>query len=99
MATRDRNHGTGSGRRHKPAAERSRYELATQDGQRILEVIDAITEHSGAIRIGRTRDGGALAIGVYGDGDAPYTDYLRPGESLAGYLEELLDDAFRDITK
>jgi hypothetical protein len=43
----------------------------------------------GAIRIGVTRDQGAWAIGVYGDGPQPYTEYVKPTESLTEYLTDL----------
>lgn len=87
-AMEERNRG---GRAFKRKTGADKYDLISEDGQKIIEVLDEITEMGGAIRIGRTRDGGALAIGVYGDGGEPYTDYLRPGESTLGYLRELRD--------
>jgi len=94
MPVKDRNHGDSGERKHKLPGVRTTYDLSSQDGQKILEVIDAITSNGGAIRIGRARDGGALALGVYGDGQSPYTDYLRPGEGLLEYLNELRAAAF-----
>lgn len=59
------------------------------DARRVLAAVGAICKAGGAVRFGYTRDGGAYAVGVYGDGDKPYTDYLRPGESLEDYLDDL----------
>jgi len=42
----------------------------------------------GAIRFGYTRDGGAYAVGILGDGE-PYTTYFRPSEDLDAALEAL----------
>jgi len=61
------------------------------DGARLLRAIEVITANGGAIRLGKTRDGGAFAIGVYGDGNEPYTDYLRPTDDIVEYLETLVD--------
>ena len=61
------------------------------DGARLLRAIEVITANGGAIRLGKTRDGGAFAIGVYGDGNEPYTDYLRPTDDIIEYLETLVD--------
>ena len=78
--------------------QRSRgpYDYAVQDGTRVLELVELLTQMGIAIRLGKSRDMGAAAIGVYGDGDAPYTDFLTPGESLVEYLDDLrgglLDD-------
>lgn len=49
----------------------------------------------GALRFGYSRDGGAYAIGVYGDG-VPYTDFVSSGENIDPYLEEYID-LFTDI--
>jgi hypothetical protein len=44
-----------------------------------------------ALRFGYTRDGGAFSIGVY-TAQEPFTDYIRPGEDIDAYLQELLED-------
>lgn len=60
------------------------------DGRWLAEAIAAVAARGGALRFGYTRDGGAYAVGVYGDGDKPYTDYIKPGESVEAYLEQLV---------
>lgn len=70
---------------------------STQDGQKLLELIAQIGELGGAIRLGYTRDGGAYAVGIYGDGE-PYTEYMRPGENIEDLLRDVRD-AIRDAGK
>lgn len=44
----------------------------------------------GALRFGYSRDGGAYAVGIYGDGE-PYTEFLRPGDDVELFLEEVIE--------
>lgn len=64
-------------------------EWGGQDPIDILTTIAIITRAGGAIRFGYTADGGAYAIGVYGDGEKPYTEYVRPSEDLKAVLSDL----------
>lgn len=48
-----------------------------------------MAEAGGAIRFGKTRDGGAIAIGLY-DGDEKRTEYLAPEDDLDVFLMDLL---------
>lgn len=57
----------------------------TIDPTLLMRAIDAASAQGGALRFGYTRDGGAYAIGIYGDGD-PYTVYCRPSEDLGALL-------------
>jgi len=43
----------------------------------------------GAIRFGYSRDGGAYAVGIYGDGE-PYTEFVRPDEDIDVFLEDVI---------
>lgn len=61
------------------------------DAEAIKAAIGSLTASGGAIRFGYTRDGGAYAVGILGDGE-PYTDYLRPSDDVEGYLQELAED-------
>lgn len=79
-------------RRHGDPADWS-----SQDGQKIIELVAAIASCGGALRFGYTRDGGAYAIGIYGDGE-PYTEYLRPGEDIEALLRDI-ESALRESTK
>lgn len=54
---------------------------------------DAIAKASitgGAIRFGYSRDGGAFAVGIYGDGE-PYTVFVKPSEDVDITLRDIID--------
>lgn len=51
----------------------------------------------GALRFGYSRDGGAYAVGIYGDGE-PYTEFVRPGEDMDSFLEEVCE-LFANMTR
>ena len=75
-------------------ARRSRGKPASwsdEDAVKVLEAIDGVCKRGGAVRLGYTRDGGAFAIGVYGDGE-PYTEYLRAGDDIVGLLHDIAED-------
>src|SRR5512144_689441 len=55
----------------------------------LAETVAIVAASGGALRLVYTRDGGAYAIGFYGDGDTPYTEYVRPSEDVDSYLEAL----------
>lgn len=54
------------------------------------DVIQTVALAGGALRFGFTRDGGAYAVGVYGDGE-PYTVYCSPHESIDDVLRSIRD--------
>jgi hypothetical protein len=56
----------------------------------VVGAVAAVGRAGGALRFGYTSDGGAYAIGVYGDGQ-PYTDYVRPNEDIDAYLSALIE--------
>lgn len=58
------------------------------DWTRAAALTMAIADEGGALRIGRTRDGGAWAFGVY-MGDDYATEYVRPSEDFAQALSEI----------
>lgn len=65
--------------------------------QAVTQFMFELTEAGYAVRFGKSRDGGALAIGIYGDGD-PYTEYVRPSDNALALLDEIaLDLLGRDI--
>jgi len=51
----------------------------------------------GALRFGYSRDGGAYAIGIYGDGD-PYTEFIAPSEDAGAVLLDIIElfESIRD---
>lgn len=55
------------------------YESATADI--IKRAITTAATVGGALRFGYTSDGGAYAIGIYGDGK-PYTEYVSPHQDI-----------------
>lgn len=61
------------------------------DSARIVATIAAITRHGYAIRFGYTRDKGAFAVGIIGDGE-PFTEFIRPTEDIELYLDGLISD-------
>lgn len=61
------------------------------DGTLLTKAVAAVARMGGALRLGYTRDGGAYAIGVYGDGD-PFTEYVKPDDDMDSYLKELIED-------
>lgn len=66
-----------------------RADWGTVDMAQIQETIAQVASAGGAIRFGYTADGGAYAVGVYGDGPKPYTEYVRPGEDIERFLADL----------
>ena len=78
----------GSRRRASTQVTSGGASWAQVDGETLKYVCCAISQRGGAIRLGYTRDGGAYAIGIYGDGE-PYTDYVRPGEDINAALLEI----------
>jgi len=67
---------------------------ATANAGKVLDAIGAVAITGCAIRFGYTRDMGAFAVGIVGDGE-PYTEYVRPTEDIDLYLDGLISD-FRD---
>jgi len=57
------------------------------DGAILKRAISAASTVGGALRFGYSRDGGAFAVGVYGDGE-PYTDFYSPTEDINEFLED-----------
>lgn len=61
------------------------------DAAKLQAVISAVSQHGFAVRFGYTKDGGAFAVGIIGDGE-PFTEFVRPTEDIDVYLEGLLQD-------
>lgn len=51
----------------------------------------SLAEAGFAVRIGKSRDGGSYAIGIYGDGD-PYTEYARPSDDILEWMDDIAVD-------
>lgn len=78
-------------RRRKARGKQEKADWLTVPGELLQAAIATVANHGGALRFGYTRDGGAYAIGVLGDGE-PYTEYLRPSDDIQGYFEEMIAD-------
>ena len=63
---------------------------ASVEAKAISAAIQAVAYQGGALRFGYTSDGGAYALGIYGDGE-PKTEYFRPDEDVTGYLYALTE--------
>lgn len=75
-------------RREARTAAAQRVQVTDIPMEAFMWAMQRILAAGGALRVGVTRDGGAWAFGVYGLGE-PYTEYVRPGESLTDYFEGL----------
>lgn len=60
----------------------------TVNWQALIALIIAFGDEGGAVRVGKTRDGGAWALGVYLDDDYA-TEYIRPNEDFDEALHEI----------
>ena len=56
----------------------------------LVRCIERASFVGGAVRFGYSRDGGAYAIGIYGDGD-PYTVYSPANDDLKDWLTDIGD--------
>lgn len=84
----DANHGrTRPARKHSSGSA----DWAGVDASKFMKLVEQLTNWGCAVRLGKTRDGGAYAIGVYGVDKVPYTEFLPPGEDPVALLEELVD--------
>lgn len=76
-------------RRNRGEIDAADWKEAAPDS--IARAVINITQHGYAVRFGYTKDGGAFAIGVLGDGD-PFTEFVRPSEDIDLYLNSLSAD-------
>lgn len=63
---------------------------ASVDATLVVQAIAASSARGGALRFGYTRDGGAYALGVLGDGE-PYTLYAGSNDDITSTLQEVVD--------
>lgn len=76
--------------RGKRAAMTGDYQI-TFEGWLVINALNAaLLTKAGALRIGLTRDGGALALGVY-VGEDYATEYVRSSENLAEACGEIAE--------
>ena len=90
MAKRDSNFnpiGKSRGVRKQPGDP---ADWASVDEKSLRNAIAQAASTGGALRFGYSRDGGAYAVGIYGDG-APYTEFLKPSDDIELFLEEVIE--------
>jgi len=93
-AARESNKSEQRGIRNRNRGDGFNADWATANAGKVLDAIGAVAITGCAIRFGYTRDLGAFAVGIVGDGE-PYTEYVRPTEDIDLYLDGLISD-FRD---
>jgi hypothetical protein len=77
--------------RRKARGNQTKADWTSVPADLLQQSIATIASAGGAIRFGYTRDGGAYAVGILGDGD-PYTEYLRPADNIVEYFETLCQE-------
>lgn len=70
--------------------EREQFDTSTIVTQEFRDALEIALQEGGAIRLGLTRDGGALAVGIYGLGSEPSTEYIRPTDDIGQFWRDLL---------
>lgn len=93
QADRDRAEERRRRRENRGATEGADW--ADADVAKLSTAVCAVTQHGYAIRFGYTRDGGAFAIGILGDGE-PFTKFIRPTEGIDEFLDTLIRDYARE---
>lgn len=81
-------HGAGKDGQRRIRGTRFTADWATVDSEKIKAAIAAASSNGGALRFGYTRDGGAYALGILGDGD-PYTIYCGSSDDIHKTLDEI----------
>lgn len=80
-------------RHSNQSSTKSPADWETVDHELLAKAIAAVAGMGGAIRLGYTRDGGAYAVGIYGDGE-PFTEYVPPSDDMDEYLRGVINDYF-----
>jgi len=78
---------TARGRRAK---ETGGYPNEQIDWVAIVALSEALFNIGGAVRVGKTRDGGSIALGIY-VGEDYATEYIRPSEDFYTAIEEIVE--------
>lgn len=77
-------------RREKKRREVGTLDVAGLPWLTLAALVAEMAETGGAVRIGLTRDKGALALGMY-HGDDYVTEYVRPHEDIEAALHSIAD--------
>lgn len=79
----------GKSRRRRTIADEADW--SSVDAGLLRRVIDAVAQTGGAARFGYSRDGGAYAVGIYGDGK-PFTEFCPAPADVESWLEGFVLD-------
>lgn len=79
----------GTSERKSFTRQREQFNTDTIWTDEFRAAIEIALQEGGAIRLGLTRDGGALAVGIYGLGGDPTTEYLRPSDDPTEFWNAL----------
>jgi len=90
---RSGNHGDGDDKFKEYASKpRGHSIIKFVNAAEVFGLLDAIADEGGAVRFGKSRDGGIVAIGIYGHRANPYTVYLRSGDDIVELLTDVADE-------
>jgi hypothetical protein len=87
---RDQKRAAAAERRATKRREQGTMDVAGLPWLTLAALIAEMAENGGAIRVGLTRDGGALALGMYHKDDYT-TEYIRPNEDIEAALHSIAD--------
>lgn len=71
------------------------FDWRTIPQTKLFDCMFLLAKMGGALRIGATRDGGALSVGIYLDG-SNWTEYVRPQEDVDAFFDNLLQDFLQE---
>lgn len=78
-------------RRAARQGSRKQRHIDELDASTLMKALGWLLSRGGALRVGMTRDCGAWAFGIYGDGPESYTEYVGQDEDVNEYLTNLAD--------
>lgn len=85
---RDNKRARSKAARSRRAASAGAFDITAIAWLPLVALVELLAANGGAVRIGLTRDGGALALGVYLEDDYA-TEYIRPAENFEAAIEEV----------
>lgn len=77
-------------RRATKRREQGKMDVVSLPWLTLAALVAEMAEAGGAVRIGLTRDGGALALGMY-HGDDYATEYIRPNEDIEAAIHGIAE--------
>jgi len=87
---RDKKRAAAAERRQEKRRVQGKVDVGSLPWLTLAALVAEMAETGGAVRIGLTRDGGALALGLY-QGDDYATEYIRPNEDIEASLHDIAD--------